>query len=67
MQRGEIGRYETTNASGEPVRAFVPVPLPPDPPLVLEGSLQQTLEAAALALGRLDAVSTLLPDEALFL
>ena len=67
MQRGEIGRYETTNAGGEPVRAFVPVPLPPDPPLVLEGSIQRALEAATLALGRLDAVSTLLPDEALFL
>ena len=67
MQRGEIGRYEITNAGGEPVRAFVPAPLPPDPSLVLEGSMQRTLEAATLALGRLDAVSTLLPDEAFFL
>ncbi len=67
MQRGEIGRYETTNAGGEQVRAFVPVPLPPKPPVVLEGSMQRTLEAATLAIGRLDAVSTLLPDEALFL
>ena len=67
MQRGEIGRYETTNVSGEQVRAFVPVPLPPNPALALEDSLQQQLEAASLAVGRLDAVSTLLPDEALFL
>ena len=29
--------------------------------------MQRTLEAATLALGRLDAISTLLPDEALFL
>ncbi|MDE0009039.1 MAG: Fic family protein, partial [Gammaproteobacteria bacterium] len=67
MQRGEVGRYETTSAGGEQVRAFVPLPLPPDPTLAFDGTLQQTLEAAALALGRLDAISTLLPDEAIFL
>ena len=67
MQRGEIGRYEVTSVGGERVRAFVPLPLPPAPALVLDGSLQQALESAVLALGRLDAVSTLLPDNALFL
>ena len=67
MQRGEIGGYDVTSFGSEQVRAFVPLPLPPQPPLVLEGSLQQLLEAAVLALGRLDGVSTLLPDEALFL
>ena len=67
MQRGEIGRYEVTSIGGERVRAFVPEPLPPNPVLVLDGPLQQALESAVLALGRLDGVSTLLPDEALFL
>ena len=67
MQRGEIGRYESTSAGGEQVRAFVPAPLPPDPALVLDGPLQQALEAATLALGRLDAVSMLLPDDTIFL
>ena len=67
MQRGEIGRYEMTSAGGEHVRAFVPLPLPPNPPLALDGSLQRALEAATLALGRLDAISTLLPDDAIFL
>ena len=67
MRRGEIGRYETTSAGGEQVRAFVPAPLPPVPALSLDGPLQQTLEAAALALGRLDAVSTDLPDKDIFL
>ena len=52
---------------GERVRAFVPEPLPPRPPLVLDGALQQLLEAAVLAVGRLDAVSSLLPDRFLFL
>ena len=67
MQRVEIGSYDVTSVGVERVRAFVPLPLPPQPPLVLDGSLQQLLAAAVLALGRLDGVSTLLPDEALFL
>ena len=64
MQRGEIGRYEETTSGGERVRAFVPAPLPPVPALDPDGTLQQTLEAAVLALGRLDGVSPLLPDQA---
>ena len=67
MRRGKIGTYEKTTVGGEQIHAFVPAPLPPVPALVLDGSLQRTLEAATLALGRLDAISTLLPDEALFL
>ena len=67
MKRRGIGRYEVTSVGGEQVRAFVPTPLPPAPPLVLNGPLQQTLEWAVLALGRLDGVSTLLPDTSLFL
>jgi Fic family protein len=67
MRRGETGRHEVTAAGGESVRAFVPAPLPPDPPLAFEGGLERSLEAAVLAVGRLDGVSTLLPDKALFL
>ncbi len=67
MRRDEIGRYEITSAVGEQVRAFVPAPLPPAPPLALDGKLQPALEAAALAVGRLDAVAALLPDQAFFL
>jgi Fic family protein len=67
MKRGETGRYEVITAGGESVRAFVPAALPPVPPLALDGPLQQALEAAVLALGRLDGVSTLLPDKSLFL
>lgn len=61
------GRYETTTVAGERVRAFVPAPLPPAPPLALDAPLQRQLESAGLALGRLDGVSTLLPDRSLFL
>ena len=67
MQRGEIGTYDVTSVGSESVRAFVPMPLPPQPSLVLTGTLQQLLESAVLALGRLDGVSTLLPDEEIFL
>jgi Fic family protein len=67
MKRGETGRYDQTAAGGEVVRAFIPNPLPPVPPLVLEGRLQQLLERAVLALGRLDSLSTLLPDTGIFL
>ena len=66
MRRGETGRYETTAAGGERVRAFVPAPLPPAPPLEL-GPLQSSLEQALLMLGRLDALSDLLPDTGLLL
>lgn len=55
------------STEGKSVRAFLPVPLPPDPPLVLDGTLQQAFESAALALGRLDNISAFLPDTTLFL
>jgi len=67
MKRGETGRYEVTTAGGETVRAFIPVSLPPIPPLVFDGPLQKLLERAVLALGRLDSLSTLLPDTGVFL
>ena len=67
MKRGGTGRYEDTAAGGDRVRAFIPSPLPPGPPLAFDPGLQRALESAVLALGRLDGVSTLLPDKSLFL
>ena len=67
MKRGLIGKYELASIGAEKVRAFIPKPLPPDPPLMLQGSIQTLLERALLALGRLDSVSTLLPGTDLFL
>ncbi|NLG78558.1 MAG: Fic family protein [Firmicutes bacterium] len=67
MKRGLTGRFETFHTGDETVRAFVPDPLPPDPPLVLDGARQVLLERALLALGRLDSITTLLPDPHLFL
>ena len=61
-----LGSYVSTTTAGETVRAFVPPPLPPDPPLDLSGFYQQ-LDRANQALGRLDGLTTLLPDTRLFL
>lgn len=66
MHREKPGQYEVTHYNEEQVRAFVPHPLPPVPPLEMGGSLSQSLEAAALALGRLDGVKSILPNSALF-
>ena len=45
--------------------AFIPKPLPPDPPLDM-GALQGVLSQANLALGRLDGAALTLPDPDVF-
>ena len=67
MNHRTTGRYLTQTLLGESVRAFVPMPLPPEPPIEINGERQLLLERATLALGKLDSVSTLLPSPHLFL
>jgi Fic family protein len=67
MKRRQTGRYETTSALGETVRAFVPDALPPSPGLQIDAPLRDLLDSALLELGRLDSVTMLLPDTAIFL
>jgi Fic family protein len=67
VKRGATGRYAITRVGGEEVRAFVPYPLPPKPPLLWDGARQALLERSVLALGRLDSIATMLPDPRLFL
>jgi Fic family protein len=67
VRRGATGTYAVSVVSGETVRAFVPRPLPPDPPLDLSGARQRLLEQALLACGRLDAITSLLPEPDVFL
>src|SRR6202453_576947 len=61
-----LGKYISTTTGGETVRAFVPAPLPPNPPVDLSG-LYRRLDRANQALGRLDGLTTLLPNTQLFL
>jgi Fic family protein len=50
---------------GEPVHAYLPRPLPPDPPLDLP-RLLDPMERANQALGRLDGMTSILPSTNLF-
>ena len=59
------GHYVTTVFADEEVRAFVPRPLPPDPPLHFDMALINALHDAANALGRPDGAALLLPNEGL--
>jgi Fic family protein len=65
-KNSRLGTYISTTTAGETVRAFVPAPLPPNPPVDL-GGLYQQLDRANQALGRLDGLTTLLPNTQLFL
>ncbi|MGA8678604.1 MAG: Fic/DOC family N-terminal domain-containing protein, partial [Candidatus Acidiferrales bacterium] len=65
-KNSRLGTYLSTATAGETVRAFVPAPLPPNPPVDLSGLYQQ-LDRANQALGRLDGLPTLLPNTQLFL
>jgi len=67
MRRALQGQYVTVSTVGEKVRAFVPAPLPPRPPIHWTPELSSKFDQALLALGRLDSVSMLLPDTQLFL
>ena len=63
---GRLGQFVETTAAGERVRAFLPPPLPPKPPLDLQ-ALFTLYDSARGAVGRLDGVTTILPSTPLFL
>jgi Fic family protein len=63
MSKRETGRYESTSAGGEKVRAFVPHALPPTgPPVVIEGELAERVRAAEQALVRLELAGEMVPS-----
>ena len=67
MNRRRIGDYVTTSTVGGTVKAFVPAPLPPAPGLEMNEPLQELYDQSLLSLGRLDSLSTILPDTDLFI
>src|SRR5271155_3347634 len=64
---GIQSHYVISTVSGERVRAFVPPPLPPGPAALDLTSLQAILAQANQAVGRLDGMTSALPDLKLFL
>lgn len=67
MERGLTGHLERVSTASESFEAFVPSPLPPVPALAIDADLQERLDQAHIALGRLDSVTTLLPEKSIFL
>lgn len=62
-----IGKHIKSSAiAGETYNSYLPQPLPPEPPLVLD-DIYPLLDKANAALGRLDGMSMVLPDASLFL
>jgi Fic family protein len=61
-----LGKLITISASGEKAKAFLPPSLPPVPDIRMD-RLYTRLEHANRALGRLDGVTSILPDTPLFL
>ena len=57
------GRYVTNSLSTEPFKAYIPLPLPPEPPLNLSGEHYELLDQTTLALGRLDGLAGQIPRD----
>jgi Fic family protein len=64
---GRAGKYVTQQPRVATFKAFIPADLPIAPALSLSAELQDRLERANRAIGRLDGLSRLLPDPQLFL
>jgi Fic family protein len=61
-----LGTYAVSATGREAVRAFIPPPLPPDPPVDLTAFVG-LLDRATAALGRLDGITAALPSPPLFI
>ena len=52
VKRGIQGRMLLQRVPVEPYRAYVPDPLPPNPPILMDSALTEVLEQANRAIGR---------------
>jgi Fic family protein len=59
-------RAGTWVKQGTGYRAFIPAPLPPEPPVLVDEEMVRLLSIADRALGRLDGVASVLPNPDLF-
>src|SRR3990172_4469986 len=67
MLRERQGEYVTVSTIGETVRAYVPPPLPPNPPIEWTPALSERFNQAHVALGRLDGISSTIPQKSAFI
>lgn len=67
VKQRKTGNYVTASTRDEPFKAFVPDPLPPQPPIQMDAELERLHGEAQLALGRLDGIASLLPSPEQFL
>lgn len=67
MHRRSQGQYVTVSTAGERFKAFVPAALPPKPAIEWSPALRRRFDDALVALGRLDAITALLPNASLLL
>ncbi len=67
MRRPVPGKYIEVATADERFKAFVPAPLPPEPPIAWSPALRRRFDEALLALGRLDALTAHLPNASLLL
>jgi Fic family protein len=61
------GTYHITNWGDEEVSAFIPSPLPPNPPLSLDAETRTALSEAMAALGKLAVAADMVPNADWFL
>ncbi len=62
MKRQKTGEYRLTKVAGETIKAFIPLPLPPIPPLEMDNGLKDLHDSVLHVLGRLDNSLSLLPE-----
>jgi len=64
--KNRVGQHISCSVAGETYSSYVPKALPPSPPLIME-KIYPLLDRANVAIGRLDGMSSVLPDQYLFL
>ena len=64
-KKNRIGKYKKGSTGGEYCLSYIPAMLPPNPPIQMD-ELYLLLDLANSALGRLEGISSILPDPVIF-